>query len=794
MAVHDAEHELGSWIASLMRTALRAAWAAWLCLTLILVCMASPVEASSDVSPRLAKGLIVKLRRPGQRADATTSVVRLQAAAAPVETRQEARMRMVAVARRHGVSYLVHRPTAFAAQLIHSGRLEPIEKVQADAERLRADPEVEWAIANEVVHTAGVVSQTFNDPAYAQQTWLHERETTLGGLQGVANIAAAWDAMLGQRLSPVVVAVLDTGILYAPDLDGRIAQGYDFVSEIAYSGDGDGVDSDPTDPGISLDKIIPASLQAGCSQPPLQWHGLRIASMLGAQAGNALDGVGILAPVAGPVVLPVRVVGMCGAELSDIIEGMLWAAGVDYQGSPPRNLQPARVVNISLGGDGSCSDTGTHDAAWLYRDTIQTLESRGALVVASAGNGSPDNWLGLASPTRPASCPGVLAVTALNQQGYKANYANLVNGTQQSGVAVAGGDMVMTVGADGKQVFTRLDDGILALADKDDDGVAPLYDYEMQAGVGTSFSAPTAAGVAALMLALDPSLTVAELRKALVTQVAPFPTVFPDTSLPVCQPGVNGQGNCICTLQTCGAGVLDALRAVNWAMAHAASAATTPGAAMVATSSCFKPDRLGGGSSCDSGGGGGGAIDALSLLALLAACLASVWMTRGARELPAASGMAGAETLALRQLHAGQGYLHIDRGTRDFQNLHVHTGAHIDDACSADAPIAQVVEAGLRVFQFGVVAQRDALSQIGRHVHLFKIQPLDAAQFGLFALQHVGIGIRAHIGQPQPLDGHGAAVPAASRQGRAHAGLHAGVFGSAEGAGLHALDILVVAG
>lgn len=377
-----------------MSAALHMARAALLGLTLILGSGASSASSTVPTSPRLAKGLIVKLKQADKRPDATRSVVRLQAAAMSTESMQSARVHMASVARRHGVNYLVQRPTAFAAQVIHSGKLEPFEQAQAQAERLRADPDVEWVVVNEVAHPAGVISQGLNDPAYPQQTWLHERETTLGGRQGVANIAAAWDAMIGKTTSPVVVAVLDTGKLPAPDLDGRMAQGYDFVSEVEYSGDGDGVDPDPSDPGISPEKIPTVSLRTGCSPVPVQWHGLRIASMLGAQAGNALNGVGILAPVPGPVVLPVRVAGMCGAELSDIVEGMLWAAGVDYQGSPPRNLQPARVINLSFGGDGSCSDSGTHDAAWLYRDTIKTLESKGALVVASAGNGSPRQLAG----------------------------------------------------------------------------------------------------------------------------------------------------------------------------------------------------------------------------------------------------------------------------------------------------------------------------------------------------------------------------------------------------------------
>ena len=63
-------------------------------------------------------------------------------------------------------------------------------------------------------------------------------------------------------------------------------------------------------------------------------------------------------------VLPVRVAGKCGADPRDIVDGMLWAAGLqackvyDANGNctenAPINPNPARVVNISFGGTGGC--------------------------------------------------------------------------------------------------------------------------------------------------------------------------------------------------------------------------------------------------------------------------------------------------------------------------------------------------------------------------------------------------------------------------------------------------------
>lgn len=579
-----------------------------------------PVQAAAE-SPRMAMGLIVKLKDAPQQV-APQSVVRLQAAGKPRVSAQVQRLRLASAAQRHRVGYLLQRPTAFAAQVIHNGYPVPYEDAAAQAARLRADPDVEWVIVNEMARPASV---TPNDPGFGSQTWLGYRDAAH---LGVANFPPAWAAMDGRTLSPVVVAVLDTGILNAPDLDGRLLPGYDFVSEVDYAGDGDGVDSDPSDPGNDLQKV-PLALRDGCATSDTSWHGLSVAAMLAARAGNGLDGAGMLAPLAAPALLPVRVGGLCGAEVSDIIEGMLWAAGIDYNGSPARNLHPARVINLSFGGDGSCesASSGVRDAAWLYRDTIATLKNNGVLVVASAGNGAATTGLGQAAPTRPANCAGVLAVTGLNELGYKARYANLVpfDGVRTFGVAVASGDVTDS------QLFA--DAGIVTLSNTG--ATSPSASFELRRVAGTSFAAPTAAGVAALMLAVDPSLSVDDLLWALTHRVLDFPAVG---GMSACVPGVNGQGNCNCTAQTCGGGVLDAYASVTWAITHAEQASSAAsGAQVTGQRACFTPERLGGGDPCaasSSGGsgGGGGAVALWELLLLGLAVSASGWRRiRGGR-------------------------------------------------------------------------------------------------------------------------------------------------------------------
>jgi len=410
----------------------------------------------------------------------------------------------------------------------------------------------------------------------------------------------------------VVTAVLDTGILPAGDLSGRVLPGYDFVTDADYSRDGNGLDGDPSDPGDWLTVGEQnANLQLyprECKPRDSLWHGLAISSMLGAGTDNNSDGAGILAPLPGAVVLPVRVAGTCGAGVSDIIEGMLWAAGVGYQGSPARNANPARVINISFGGDGDCSRDESGTASWLYRQTTALLRNKGVLVVASAGNGSSTTGLGLATPTRPASCPHVLAVTGLNQQGYKAHYANLVDIALHKAVAVASGDL--------NAAGTALTDDGIATQSNSGTQAPVIGGYSVSRYVGTSFAAPTAAGVAALMMSVDPSLTVDDVLDMIIATASAFTS---DGGLFTCT--TSNLGNCNCTASTCGAGVLDAGAAVQAAINHAGlnlPAFVSP----ELTASYFTPDRLKTITPAPAkSGGGGGALDVKAILALVAALI-----------------------------------------------------------------------------------------------------------------------------------------------------------------------------
>jgi serine protease len=585
--------------------------------TLSLALSATAGLAQTVAQPdQLALGLIVKLKDTQVK-----SVVRLPASVRPSDSAQAQRLRMAAAANRKRVSYLVQKPTAYGANVIHQGYYTTVADAEAEAAKLRLDPDVEWVVVNRMEKQA-TTSLAFSyavSSAYPSHKWMQRRVTGGTGVgldvgvgPGVADFRTAWDRLYNSAkpLASVVVAVLDTGKLSHPDLDGRLlTTGYDFVSEVEFARDGNSLDADPTDPGDYLLQTEinanPALYGSGCTAHNSTWHGTSVMSMLtplvSSSGANSMGpgALSMLPPSIGKV-LPVRIGGTCGALVSDIIEGMLWAAGVDYQGSPTLNQNPARVINLSFGSSGNCQNSDPSSGDSLYRQTVSTLRTRGTLVVASAGNGN--GAVGYVGPTRPASCSGVMAVTALRYDGSKAYYANTVDGTQSAGyygLAVAGGDDQVTPQQENLNLLT--DGGLttstgVALESSCPSGTCYVSE-------GTSFAAPQVAAVAALVLAVAPTLTVGELVDALLSTATAY------SNGGTCNASTTG--HCTCTNTTCGAGVLNADGAMAYAIAHA-STGTFSSPALYA--SYFVPDRL---QSSSSKSGGGGAVDDASLLGLL---------------------------------------------------------------------------------------------------------------------------------------------------------------------------------
>lgn len=583
----------------------KAVW--WGCVAALMATTgARAASTSPEATAPQAMGVIVKLK-DGRVTTADGRGMARPSSLNP-EGAQRRRLQVAQVAQRQRVSYLVQKDTAFGAQVLHRGEPVALTDAEAEAARLRQDPDVEWAVPNEIMKPATTTTgQTAPsvDYTYSGRFWMRSR---VAAGAGVADFPAAWTFLAGRTLNPVVTAVLDSGVTEAtthPDFVGRLFTGHDFVTDPAVGNDGSGRDADVSDPG-DWETGCPGDLSK-CSS----WHGTSITSMLAAPGSSTTTGSlnssqqmgpGIFASIDGqPVVLPIRVGGTGGASSSDIIDAMYWAAGLTVFGAPTPPNPGARVISLSYGSPGNCQG-GSNTVDALYRNAIATLRSLGVVIAASAGNGDGSGTSGYASPSKPASCQGVIASTGLRANASKAAYANLVNGSRANqcyfGVAVASGDSGERMSMLGNS------------------GTTVPGTTNLQGGIeGTSFAAPQVAGVAALMLAVNPALSSVDVAYRIMQSASAFPTSGSPTT--VCS--ASNLGNCRCTSGTCGAGVLDAAAALNAAL-------SSP---LFAEGVCPAPDVTTSSSGSSSGGGGGGASDAglLALLASLAAWMlgAAVW-------------------------------------------------------------------------------------------------------------------------------------------------------------------------
>ena len=403
-----------------------------------------------------------------------------------------AQSRMAAVSRagqNFGVTMRALHSTATGANVIKLSKKMSLADVQKLAAELVArDANVEYAEPDTIM----VKMLTPNDTRYPEQWHYFE---AAGGLR--AN--TAWDIATGAGVN---VAVIDTGYRPHADLSGAFVGGYDFITDTAIAADGNGRDADASDPGDST-----ISGQCGAGSPPSgsSWHGTHVAGTIAARTGN---GTGVAGVAFNAKVVPVRVLGKCGGYTSDISDAIIWASGGTVNGVPA-NANPAKVINMSLGGGGACGTT--------TQNAINSARSRGTVIVVAAGNSNTD-----ASTANPANCAGVVTVAATNRSGgraYYSNYGSVID------VAAPGGDSRTAGGG----ILSTLNSGATT------PGSDSYAFYQ-----GTSMAAPHVAGVAALMLSKTPTLTPDQIESQLKATARPFPA----------------------TCNSCGAGIVDATAAL----------------------------------------------------------------------------------------------------------------------------------------------------------------------------------------------------------------------------------------
>ncbi len=570
---------------------------------LVVLCCAAAQGAAPEAEPGApSRGLIVRLKAAtaNDSLGARSTNPRQREHAAALASGEAVRWRRVlgeaGLSGASGKREPRLRPVGRDQQLLDFERpLAHGEALQL-RDKLLQRPDVDWVELN--VRERRLQAGPPSDPLFGEQWWLQpvsgSNANVIGDRRrGVSGFQSAW---MSANFSPVVVAVLDTGTTPHPDLAGRVLPGYDFVSVLEYANDGNGRDADASDPG---DWVAAGDGLAGCAVEDSSWHGTIVTGMLAANTHNGVGGAGIHW---GAQILPVRVAGKCGAEVSDIVDGMRWAAGLPVSGVP-LNPNPVRILNISFGGSAACG--------LAYQSAVDELRALGVVVVAAAGN----DWAG---PSRPASCSGVVGVVGLNRDGFKTNYSNFGSLLAASGIAAVAGD-----DAEGAWGSALADTGLVTLTNLGRTapgvaGYARLY--------GTSFAVPQVAGTIALMLGLNSQLSYDQIVAGLRASARPH-AVSP--KIGVCSD--TNPGRCICTSVTCGAGILDAEQALIFAtqpgsyVAPVRQAATIDNADVDRALALAAQDRPANVRPPPGGGGyegGGGAFGAFWLMALFTAAIA----------------------------------------------------------------------------------------------------------------------------------------------------------------------------
>jgi serine protease len=396
-------------------------------------------------------------------------------------------------AARLGVTMNRLRATALGAQVLKADRrLSLSEAEQLARDIVASDPNVEYAEPDRILrHTL-----TPNDPRYNEQWHYFE---AAGGI----NAPLAWDKSTG---TGVVVAVIDTGYRPHADLAGAFLPGYDFISDTFVANDGNGRDTDASDPG---DWINPGECGPGdpAAFEASSWHGTHVSGTIAARTNNSLGVAGVAFNAR---IVPARVLGKCGGFTSDIADAIVWTSGGTVSGVPA-NANPAKVLSISLGGSGAC-DTTTQNA-------INSARSRGANVVVAAGNSNANS-----ANFTPANCSGVVTVAAVGRNGGKASYSNFGATVEVAAPGGSGG---------ANSVLSTLNAGSTSPGA---DSYA-LYN-------GTSMATPHVSGVVALMLSVKPTLTPDQVTSILQSTARAFPA----------------------TCSQCGAGIVNASAAVDAAI------------------------------------------------------------------------------------------------------------------------------------------------------------------------------------------------------------------------------------
>ena len=303
-----------------------------------------------------------------------------------------------------------------------------------------------------------------NDPLFGEQWALNNTGQNGGKANAHLDALKAWAKTQGS--TDVVVAVLDTGVDYNhKDLAANMWVRPNSVPQ--YVDDELG----------SINDINGFDADANTGDPmDDNGHGTHCAGIIGAEGDN---GEGIAGINWNVQIMPLKFLGRGGfGSTKNAIEA------INYAIDRKKNGVNIRVINASW---------GSTQRSKALEDAIRAAGEAGILFVAAAGNSSTDNDRRGHYPSN-YDLPNVISVAALDRSDMLATFSNY--GAKTVHVAAPGRDIPSTW----------------------------LNDQYREAS-GTSMAAPQVSGVAALILASDPKLSMAKVRERILKSVDPIDTL-----------------------------------------------------------------------------------------------------------------------------------------------------------------------------------------------------------------------------------------------------------------------------
>ena len=332
-------------------------------------------------------------------------------------------------------------------------------------------------IAATVLPVAGTMNERLipNDPNFNEQWALDNTGQTGGTPDADIDAPEAWDIETGNP--DVVIAMIDSGVDYThPDLNSNLWENENEIPDNGIDDDGNGYVDDYH--GYNFFNNNSDLLDN-------HGHGTSVAGVIGAVSNNGI-GIAGVAWNCKLMILKVWNLEILETRVETVCEAVRYAVN-----------NGADVISMSLG---FYEQDVTLEEFIQANETTNYANSKGCILVSSAGNDGTDE------PLYPAAWKNVLGVAATDDNDERMSVS--------SDYASNYGDWV-DVAAPGVSIYTT----------------APTYpvvingmDYILF--TGTSFATPHVAGLAALIISRNPTLSQEEIMDIIKTNVDPYDSEY----------------------------------------------------------------------------------------------------------------------------------------------------------------------------------------------------------------------------------------------------------------------------